>query len=176
MSYHRPPRMPGWGPRRGPGGASSDFGAFGAVGDVVGELLVDSAVRLAQQVNRFGPGAPAGRQLVDQAFPLAPGTISPALALAAVVIYQRRATDAYSQFHDAGSAQAITAANLAFADPVTFVNQHLADVISTIASYADSLGLPGPTSDGGADVIAGLSTRTLLLAAGGALLLWVVMR
>jgi len=132
---------------------------------------------LASQVNRFGPSAPAAYQMTQQVFPLATGTLDPQLAMAAVLIYQRRATEAYNQFHDAGSAQAIEAANAGFGRPVEFVTGNLAEVTQAIANFADSLGLPAAitTSSGGTGI--GTKTlNTLLLGAGAILVLWAVTR
>lgn len=116
-------------------------------GCVVSSLGDDSGLAnpirtLTAQVNRFGAGAPAGYQFVTTPFDLDAVTLSPDLALAATVIYQRRATDAYNQFHDAGSAQAIADANAGLTSPVGFVSTRMADVISTVGQFADALGLP----------------------------------
>jgi len=169
MSYHRPPRMALVGRARGPGGALSH-----GLGDAMGLVAGDQLPQLAAQVNRFGPGAPAAYQFTTKVFPVATGKIDPEIALVATTIYLRRATDAYNQFHDAGSLAAITRANLGFADPVGFVTGNLADVVSTIGSFADSLGLPAASSDDA--TIAGVDSRLLLYAAAGALLLWMVAR
>jgi len=112
----------------------------------------DPLVALAVQVNRFGPSAPPPQRFVASPFPiLATGTLDPALALVALTIYQQRATSAYSQFHDAGSAQALAAANAGFSDPTSFVQQNLADVTAGISGYADSLGLPRAAGDPAAE-------------------------
>jgi hypothetical protein len=132
-----------------------------AVTDPVADLII--------QVNRFGPAAPVGLQFVQQPFPLATG-ISPELALAALTIYQRRSTDAFNQFHDAGSAAAIAAANLGFINPVAFVTGALADVTRTIAGYADSIGLPN--ADGTSSTIAGIDLQTVLIVAGLGVAAW----
>ncbi len=136
------------------------------MGDVGGG---DPVAELTAQVNRFGVAAPAGLQFVQQPVPLATG-ISQGLALAAVAIYQRRAADAFSQFHDAGSAAMLTAANVAFADPVSFVTANLADVTRTIAGYADSVGLP--SADGSPSTISGVDMQTVLIVAGLGLAAW----
>ncbi len=133
---------------------------MGDVSDPVADLIA--------QVNRFGPAAPAGAQFIQQPFPLATG-ISPGLALVATTIYQRRSTDSFNQFHDAGSAAAIAAANVGFADPVSFVTSHLADVTRTLAGYADSLGLP---SADGAPTVGGVDMQTILIVAGLGLAAW----
>lgn len=157
-------------------------GSGRAMGDV-GVAAGDSLAALAAQVNRFGPGAPASYRFASRVFPLATGKLDPELALVAITIYQRRATDAYGQFHDAGSADAITRANAGFADPARFVMMNLPDVTQSIGSFADSLGLPaGDAATGSTGVpglpgtIAGIDTTTLLLVAGGALALWMVTR
>lgn len=118
------------------------------------------AADLVDQVNRFGSGAPSAYQFVTTPFTAPPAVfgislmpMSIGLATVALTIYQRRATDAYNQFHDAGSQQAITAANAGMADPVGFVTSHLADVTQTLQAFADSLGIPpagsGATTDTG---------------------------
>lgn len=135
------------------------------MGDVIGDPVAD----LIAQVNRFGTAAPVGAQFVQQPFPLAT-VISPGLAVVAITIYQRRAADAFSQFHDAGSAAAIAAANLGFADPVQFVSSNLADVTRTIAGYGDSLGLPG--SDGLSTLVGGVDMQTVLILAGLGFAAW----
>jgi hypothetical protein len=174
MSYHRPPRTALVGRVRGPGGALSGFG------DAAGFVAGDQLPQLAAQVNRFGPGAPAAYQFTSKVFPLASGKIDPEIALVATTIYLRRATDAFSQFHDAGSAAAIARANLGFADPVGFVTANLADVVTTIGSFADSLGLPAASAAGPIpglpSTIAGIDTTTILWVAGGAVALWMVTR
>lgn len=143
-----------------------------AMGDAA-PAPVDPVVRLAQQVNRFGPQAPAGYRFADREFPLASGKISPDLALAALLIFQRRSTDAYNAAHDQGSANAIQAANEGFADPVGFVTSNLATVTQTVALFGDSLGLPAPAGPGAA---AGGGIPTALYVVAGALILWGVLR
>lgn len=130
-----------------------------------------SVADLANQVNRFGAGAPSGYQFVTTPFPtpLAPFGIQIlpldiGLATMATTIYQRRATDAYNQFHDQGSLNAINKANAGFADPVSFVTNNLADVVTTLRAYADSLGIPPATSDTAVSDT-GVSSGTLILAA-----------
>ncbi len=117
-------------------------GLRGAMGDVVAPAG-DPAAGLVAQVNRFGPGAPTGYQFVSEPFSLPMGI---SMATTALTIYQRRATDAYNQFHDAGSEQAIAAANAGYADPVAFITGHLAEVTQTLQAFADSLGIPPATS------------------------------
>jgi hypothetical protein len=147
-------------------------GMGGAMGD---DAAASPYAQLAAQVNRFGPGAPAGLQFTRTPFSLTTPTLDPSLALTAVVIYQRRATDAYDQFHDAGSAAAIAAANLGLMDPTAFVSAKLPEVTSTVASYADSLGLPA--ADGiSIPGLGQVSGMTLLLVAGAALAGYVLLR
>jgi len=150
------------------------------VGDVAGLVAGDQLPQLAAVVNRFGPGAPAAYQFTSKVFPVATGKIDPEIALVATTIYLRRATDAYSQFHDPGSAAAIARANAGFGDPVGFVTANLADVVTTIGGFADSLGLPAAGGAGSLpglpSTIAGIDTQTVLLVAGGALALWMVTR
>jgi len=128
------------------------------LGDVVGPGL-----DLADQVNRFGAAAPSAYQFVSTPFPRSP-TVSLGLATAALTIYQRSATDAYAHFHDQGSLQAIDKANAGFADPVAFVTNNMAEVLTVLHAFADSLGLP-PAGDAATPDGDGLSTGTLLLAA-----------
>ncbi len=177
MSY-RPTRMLPAGPVRGPA-RGMPVPVLGAMPmPMGGDSASDPVAQLAAQVNRFGPGAPAAYQFTSKAFPLASGVVNPELALVALTIYQRRATEGYSQIHDAGSLAAITRANLGYGDPVGFVTANLADVLTTVGGFADSLGLPGPDAGDGtiAGTFAGIDTRTLLLVAGGALVLWMVTR
>jgi len=150
----------------------------GAMGDVTADVTPGD---LVAQVNRFGTGAPSAYQFVTTPFtaPVAVFGISLlpigiGLATTALTIYQRRASDAYNQFHDAGSQQAITAANAGFADPVAFVTSHLADVTQTLQAFADSLGIPPASSGTAASSDAGLSSGTLMLA-GGILAVWWLM-
>lgn len=132
---------------------------------------------LAAQVNRFGPGAPAGYQFAQKVFPLVVSRLDADLALTAILIYQRRATDAFNQFGDEGSAQAIAKANTGFADPVGFVSGNLAEVTQAVANFADSLGLPAPvTLTTGPVAATGLNSTTLLLGAGILAALWMVTR
>jgi hypothetical protein len=171
MSY-RPQRSLSGGRWRGPGRGMGD--SFAAPGSGAAEAL-------AGHVNRFGPSAPAAYRFVDHALTLAGGKITPELALAALAIYQRRATEAYNQFHDAGSEVAITRANTGFADPVGFVTANLPEVTAAVAGFADSLGLSaagstGPDGAGSGGVIGGIDSQTLLMVAGGALVLWLVTR
>lgn len=158
MSYHRPPpgKRPG-----SPGGR--------AMGDVAAPS--SPVADLAAQVNRFGPQAPTGYQFVTTPFPLATGNVPQDLALVAVTIYQRRATDAFNQFHDAGSEAAITLANQGFANPVAFLAPRMGEVTSTIAAFADSLGIP-PAAGASSTSALGDSSNLLLLAAAVAALLW----
>lgn len=145
----------------------------GALGDDAGAAPY---AQLAAQVNRFGPGAPAGLQFTQTPFSTSTPTLDPGLALTAVVIYQRRATDAYSQFHDVGSAAAIAAANLGLVDPTAFVSARLPEVINTVASYADSVGLP--PADGSVSIpgLGQVSVTTLLLLAGAAVAGYVLLQ
>lgn len=122
----------------------------------MGDVAVSSEdpAALAAQVNRFGTGAPSGYQFVTEPFTAPPAffgvplmPIGIGLATMALTIYQRRATDAYNQFHDAGSQQAITAANAGFSDPVGFITGHLAEVTRTLQAFADSLGIPPAPGD-----------------------------
>lgn len=165
MSYDRPQRTLSAGRWRGP--------ARG-MGDTAPTMTPVEA--LIHQVNRFGPTAPAQYRFADRAFPVvASGKIAPDVAMAALLIYQRRAADAYNQFHDAGSEAAISRANQGFADPVAFVTGNLADVTTAITGFADSLGFPPATSPGQGGG-GGFSTQTILMVAGGAVLLWLVTR
>jgi hypothetical protein len=153
-------------PHRRPGIRAS--GAGGAMGDIGGDATVSD---LVAQVNRFGQTAPSGYQFVTDPFTAPPAMfgisllpMNIGLATTALTIYQRRATDAYNQFHDVGSQQAITAANAGFADPVGFVTGRLTDVTRTLQALADSLGIP--PAAGGVVTDTGLSSGTILLAAG----------
>lgn len=159
----RAPRIPGW----RPGGC-----VVSSLGDDTG--LANPIATLAAQVNRFGAGAPAGYQVVTTPFELDAVNLSPALALTATTIYQRRATDAYNQFHDAGSAQAIADANAGLSAPVGFVSTRMAEMISTISQFADSLGLP-PAA--GAGLRSLIDPEHLPYAIGAlALAIWLVTR
>lgn len=141
------------------------------MGDDAGASDVNT---LIAQVNRFGPSAPqAAYRIVDHVIPVATGNIvTMEVALPAVVIYQQRATAAYNQFKDAGSAAQITKANQALTDPVGFVSQNMTEVTSVIAGYGDSLGLPG--ASGG--LIGGIDTSTLLLIGVAGLGIYLLMR
>ncbi len=155
MSFLRPSHRPGR--QRGRGGSLGDVG-YATVAD------------LAAQVNRFGPSAPAAYQFTTTVFP--PSTVlDPALALTALTIYQRRATDAYNEFRDAGSKTAIDKANKGFADPTAFVQANLYDVTSTIGMFADAAGLPASAGSGvdtGINplLIGGIGLGLLLLMGG----------
>lgn len=148
-------------------------GAGRAMGADPQPPVADPAQILALEVNRFGAGAPIAYRFAPTPFPLATGKISPALAMAALLIYQRRATEAYEQFQDVGSAQAIAQANAGFADPVGFVTSRLFEVVTTIRSFGDLLGLPA-AEQGDTGSVGGVNTMILL--AVGALALWMVMR
>lgn len=149
----------------------------GAMGDVA---AAGDPGALVAQVNRFNTQAPSGYQFVTEPF-TAPVSVlgitllpvSLPLATMALTIYQRRATDAYNQFHDAGSLQAIATANAGYADPVKFVTDHMAEVTQTLQAFADSLGIP-PVPSEASTLDTGVSTGTLLLA-GGILVAWWLM-
>jgi len=119
------------------------------------------AAVLARQVNRF-MAAKVPYQFITAPLPIG-NQVTPELALAAVLIYQRKATDSFTQFHDEGSRLAIEAANMAFANPVSFVSSRMAEMTNAVSGMADSLGLPAAASD---DQIVGMSKSTLLLIAG----------
>lgn len=157
-------------PRRALHGCFDSMG--GALGD---DASASPYATLAAQVNRFGSSAPTGLQFVTTPFSLTAPALDPALALAAVLICQRRATDAFTQFHDAGSAAAIAAANLGLLDPVTYVNARLPDTVSTVASYADSMGLPAAGSTISIPGIGDVSTTTLLMVGAAAVLGYMVL-
>lgn len=147
-------------------------GAGRAMGDVASGPSPLAA--LAAQVNRFGASAPVAYQFVPVPVTVASGNLTMDLALPAVLIYQRRATDAFSQFHDMGSEAAITRANSGLKDPVGFVSENMGEVITTISSFADSLGLPASS---GIAALTGLSSTTLvMIAAGGAAALLMLRR
>lgn len=141
--------------------------ALSGMGGALGDVEVITGADLAKQVNRFGPSAPAAYQFAPTAF-VGADPVSQALALTAVLIMQRRATDAFSQFHDAGSEAAISEANMALNDPIVYVTTHIGQVTKTIEAYADSLGLPGQSLS---STIASMSPLTLAAVAGAGLLL-----
>lgn len=131
-----------------------------SMGDDSGTATSSPAAALVRQVNRFVK-APVAYQFVTT--PIAPTDIvTPELALAAVLIYQRSATDSFAKFHDDGSRQAIEAANAAFSNPVAFVSSRMGEVTTTAANMADSLGLPGA----GGGLVGGMSTSTIVLIVG----------
>ena len=165
---HREPLMSYLDPKRALHGCFDSMGDDASIGSPYAQL--------AAQVNRFGPSAPTGLQFVSTPFPATAATLDPALAMAAVLICQRRATDAFTQFHDAGSAAAIAAANLGLLDPVTYVNARLADTTSTVASYADSMGLPAASSTISIPGIGDVSTTTLLMVGAAAVLGYMVLK
>jgi len=144
------------------------------MGDVISDLTdfftlsSGSVAALAAQVNRFGAQAPSGYQFVTTPI-VATGNLDVGLATVALAIYQRRATDAYNQFHDQGSAQAIQVANQALGDPVSYVGAHMADVTQIIQAFGDSLGIPPAAGDA---TSGGPSTQTLLWLAGLGLAIW----
>lgn len=163
-----------------PSGARGRSCARGPMGDAIDDLrnfftLTPSSqvTALVGQVNRFGPSAPAAYQ-----FATAPvvdtGKIDPTLALVALTIYQRRATDAYTQIQDAGSLAAITAANQGFSDPVGFVTAHLSDVLTAISGFGDAVGLPPAAV--AASTPPPLDSTTILVAAAAGIALWWMMR
>lgn len=161
MSYLRPALAP----------VRRARGAGGALPWGLGDIqAAPGPAALAQQVNRFGESAPASYQFVTTPFPVDTGKVDPALAVVALTIYQRRAADAYQQFHDAGSAAAIDAANAGFSNPVGFVTSHLSEVVTAVKGYADSVGLPAAGAEGGSG--SSLDTTTLALAAVAAAALW----
>ena len=135
--------------------------------------------QLALQVNRFTAGAPAA--YLFHAAPFATGNpLDLDLASTAMLIYQRRAVDAYAKFADAASAKLIANANAGMADPVGWVGAHLAEVMSVIKGYGDSVGLPPAAGDG---VLSQLSTSGPLgipywgyAAAGAVGLVWALTR
>lgn len=105
---------------------------------------------LAMQVNRFGASAPLTYQFVTVPFP-ATDVLDPALALTALTIYLRRATDAYASFHDAGTQAAIAQATAGYANPSSFVGTNMGTITPVIKMFADSLGLPSVGADGQPD-------------------------
>lgn len=140
----------------------------GAFGDVTAQQ--DPVATLIGQVNRFaGAATPVTYRVAETPYGVASGNLI-TVAPVAVVLYQRAATDSYNQYGDRGSAQQIEKANAGFADPTGFVSTNMAEVTGVIASFADSLGLPGP-SGGGSDV-----SRTLLIVGGIALAVWMLSR
>jgi hypothetical protein len=149
----------------------------------MGDITADATpADLVAQVNRFGAGAPSGYKFVTDPFtaPVAVlgVTLLPigiGLATTAVTIYQRRATDAYNQFHDAGSEQAIADANAGFADPVGFVTTHLGQITQTLQTFADSLGIP-PAASSSVAPDDSSSGNTLMLAAGILAVWWLMER
>jgi hypothetical protein len=148
------------------------------MGDVGTQI---TAGDLAAQVNRFGAGAPSGYQFVTEPFAAPPSVfgvslmpMSIGLATSALTIYQRRATDAYNQFHDTGSELAITTANAGFADPIAFVTGHLSEVTQTVQQFADSLGIPPASS--GAPAETGTSGGPLLIGAAIVAVWWLMER
>jgi hypothetical protein len=135
----------------------------------------DPVSALTAQVNRFGPSAPSNLRFAQQQYPITP-VLDPAVAMAAVLIYQRRATDAYNQMGDRGSADAIAKANQGLADPVGWVTANLADVTQVIAAYGDINKLPPATlPDAGTGMPgSGPDLSTLLLIAGIGIAAWML--
>lgn len=126
--------------------------------------------QLAAQVNRFGAGAPPAYQFATAPFDVASGNLDLPLAITALTIYQRRLTDAYQKVSDAGTLQALTAANAGFSDPVGFVSVRVADITQTIGQFADSLGLPAAVGQG--TVIESIPTGIWVAAAVIAYFWW----
>lgn len=133
----------------------------------------DPIAILAAQVSRFGPTAPAGYRVVAAPL-LATGNITPELALAAVTIFQRAATDSYNQFHDQGSADQIARANKGFANPVVFVGQNLAEVTQAVGSLANALGLPVVSASGAPEGASDDAPSPVMFALAIALAIWVL--
>lgn len=163
MSYH-PAARPF------PGGRGRGRGS--AMGDDAVPLTPIGA--LAAQVNRFGATAPPAYRFASRTFSTSATTLEPDLAIVAVTIYQRRATDAFAQFHDAGSEAEIASANAAFANPVGFVSTHMAQVTQAIGNFADSLNLPSGMTEA---VLSELTSgQAIGLAVGFGLLAWLFAR
>lgn len=117
-------------------------------------VAISPVDQLALQVNRFTGDAPAA--YLFHAAPFATGNpLDLDLASTAMLIYQRRAMDSYAKFADAASAKLIANANAGMADPVGWVGANLADVITVVKGYGDSVGLPAAD---GASMLDKLST------------------
>jgi hypothetical protein len=165
MTYLRPALAP-MGRRNGRGGA---------LGDVV-QQAQGSVAELAREVNRFGPEAPAALQFAPTPFPVVDSVkLDPALALVALTIYQRRAADAYAQFHDQGSLAALEAANQGFINPVGFVGARLAEVTTAVRGYGDASGLPSASGPSVSSMLGGDLTIPIVIAVGAAAL-WMFKR
>lgn len=134
----------------------------------MGDVVVPSTspvAALVAQVNRFGPDAPAAYRFLPAPFPLATVNVTPELALYTLLICQRRAADAYTQFKDAGSQALLSQAMETlgqYEQQVSFVSSHMADLTQVVRNFADSVGLPagvGPVDS----VIPGADTSTVLI-------------
>ena len=146
---------------------------LGVFGDTATPPAGPAFAALIAQVNRFtGISPPPGYSFALAPFDVASVNLDPTVAITAVSIYQRRATDAYNQFHDVGSESAITKADAGFANPVAWVTANLADVTNTIQAYGDSLGI----APAAGQTLFGASSDTIILLGGAALALWVLTR
>lgn len=138
----------------------------------------DKANTLILQINRFlDPTTPAAYQLTGfnvgaNGFPTN-GTIDQGVAMAAMALMQRRATDAYSNAKStvdkAGAAALISQVNQGWSDPVSFVNGSIDSITATIATYADLHGVAKAASS----TIAGIDTTTILIGAAVVAALWI---
>lgn len=120
---------------------------------------VDTVKALQRQLNRFGPAAPADVRFLKEPLPVN-GTIDMGTAIHSVLVIQKRAADAFATYHDNTSRDVLAAANAGFADPVAFVTNHLADVLTVVTNYADAKGIARP------GLLANLPVSPVVLVAG----------
>jgi len=129
---------------------------------------IDPYLFLTAQVNRYA-SAPAAYQYVQTPFPLVSGSISENVATAALLINQGRALDAVQA--GTGTVANVANASAGFGDPVTTVNAQLAAITSSVATWADSLGLPAAQYPGAPFDYSSLLVPALI-GAGILLLMW----
>lgn len=146
------------------------------------QVTPDQANALIAQVNRFmGSDVPAAYRLTGMAASSYPtnGTLTPDVAMAALILFQRRAADAYSSATDAttkaGAQMMIAQADSGFADPLGFVTSNIGPVTSTLTTYGDLHGVAKAQST---TTILGSSVDTTTIAIGAAVVaaLWLFAR
>jgi hypothetical protein len=106
------------------------------------QIVGDPVIALAAQLNRFaGKNFSLGggqRHYVNAAFPLASGNLTDQMATAAVLIVFDRYQYAPLTTYSGSKAKW---ANNGLANAVPFVTANLAEIVTTIAEFGDSLGL-----------------------------------
>ena len=153
----------------------------GSTSTPTASVTPDQVNTLIAQINRFfDPQTPdayklTGFNVAASGFPTN-GTIDIGVAMAALTLVNKRATDAYNNakttVDKAGASVMISQLGPAWQDPINFVTTNIGSITATIATYADLHGVPKAQGS----LLGGVDTTTILIGATVVAALWIFAR